>query len=196
MLQFLSGMAAAREGLRFVGAVIDEYRRNCGYFIDGKNTPTLMCEKINSDGSCEYGPGKELQSENPIEVGDLAIGTLICVDAFQQVQPDEQGKRANIRRQHLFDAFGASKCPKYLLCIPAYLTADYLVPDWGKPEEEKEYWVVMANSSRARESYMAVNGQKQDFPSSNRDQNVIRTVNFEPKSRYGADKGSITESSR
>lgn len=63
MLEFLNGIAETR-GVLFVVGLIDEYRRNCAYLIDGEIPPRLICQKVNRDTSREYNAPNKATARN------------------------------------------------------------------------------------------------------------------------------------
>jgi hypothetical protein len=141
MLQFLGGIAVTRE-ISFVVGVIDEHRFSCGYYVDGQE-PRQMCRKINPDGSREYKAcEKNCHGENPVSVGEVCVGTLICMDAVEQ-NPDNNPSNfktaANERRKRLLCDLDWSQ--RSVLCIPAYMSDKF--PERDGTEGK---WVVIANS--------------------------------------------------
>jgi predicted amidohydrolase len=143
MLQFLSGIATRRD-LAFVVGLIDDDRHNCAYFVDGQ-PPRLMCQKMNKDSFCEYEPAEGIaKGENPIEVGDMCIGALICIDAIEQHTPGGNTSfqdAANFRRDRLLSDLS---CDGYqVLCVPACILSGNLPQ---KPHGWGGKRVIVANS--------------------------------------------------
>ena len=115
---------AARDAILFVVGLINEQRRNCAYFVDGKNDPQLMCCKIGDDASGEYEScfGCHIPiATNPIEYAERCIGSLICMDAIDQGYPRggvrEQFHAIRSRRAEFLSNLNWGKRP--VVCIPA-----------------------------------------------------------------------------
>jgi len=146
-LQCLDGIAKTRSLVFVAGLIevdlIDGSKRNCAYFVDGKTRPKLMCIKMNEDHSGEYEPCEiNCQRHNPLDVGGIRIGALLCMDAERQSEMDDGVKRAaNKRRQELLSELGREQ--RGLLCIPGAFGTER---SWEKQDDLKGMGVVVANS--------------------------------------------------
>ncbi len=137
---------AANDALLFVVGLIDEQRRNCAYFVDGKTLPQLMCCKIGDDSSGEYDSCFECppsRAKNPLEYAETCIGSLICMDAIDQGNPrggvKEQYHALRERRVEVLSRLTWSKRP--IVCVPAAFSIKTL---WGNDMPGKI--VVVANA--------------------------------------------------
>jgi predicted amidohydrolase len=156
VLQFLTAIAKARE-MFFVVALIDgplnSAPLNSAYFVDGAE-PRLMCHKIMDDGSREYlSCAQKPNVENPVEVGNVGVGALICMDALQQsiaAASGELDRRAragcNARREALLSDLDLAM--HAVVCVPAHMHRGY---NWIKthplaPAAMPGKLVIVANS--------------------------------------------------
>ena len=157
-LQILSGVAKARSLVFVVGLIdvdsIDGSKRNCAYFVDGISPPKLLCSKMNEDHSGEYEPCEvDCPCNNPLEVGDLHIGALLCIDAEWQSETDDRVKRAaNDRRRDLLSKLGREN--PGVLCVPGAFCTER---SWENLPDLSGKGVVVANSIANRASTVVDN---------------------------------------
>ncbi len=121
-LSALEGLATAHKTIFICSLLADGF--NAAYCVEPDLPPTLMCRKINDDGSNNYIATTMSDSCNPRYLGDTCVGALVCLDALEC---REEAPEARSRRQRLLAAIRASHQPQKLLCVPAHM-ASYCMP--------------------------------------------------------------------
>jgi predicted amidohydrolase len=93
---------------------------NEAYCVEPNSSVTLMCRKMNDDGSGNYTASVLCDPNNPLERDGMCIGALICLDALdcREETPDARG-----RRNRLLDTICGSRQQHRILCVPAHMSS-------------------------------------------------------------------------
>jgi hypothetical protein len=117
-LSALEGLAATYKTIFICSLLADGF--NATYCIEPDLPPTLMCRKINDDGSNNYIATTMSDSSNPRKCGEACVGALVCLDALEC---RDEALEARSRRHHLLATIRASHEPQKLLCVPAHMAS-------------------------------------------------------------------------
>ena len=90
------------------------------YCIVSNSPVTLMCRKMNDDGSNNYTASALYDPDNPLKRVRTCVGALICLDALDC---REETPEARARRNRLLDAIRGSQQQHRVLCVPAHMSS-------------------------------------------------------------------------
>ncbi len=146
ILQRLHEELAAPLGIAFVAGVIHG-TRSSAYWVDAGG-PEAICHKMGDDGKGLYSPClRGADKRNPFPCGNAHVGTLICMDAWDDDPPIR--KRRNRLLADLENEAGYK-----ILCVPAW-------PTINKPDPRafqatvSDYWYVLASGGYLSTSSVA-----------------------------------------